>query len=407
MRFRRFATPSPQIPIAAPIKGGPLQIDAVAQQWVWRFFYPGGPTGSGARTSYDPNASVAPGNRTFTVNELVVPVDTPVVLNITSTDVLHRWFVPTLGGQVDAVPGQVSHTWFRADETGILPGPVDRLLGRRLPGRPHVGQGRHGQRVPGLPAASRRRDLAGAAEPTSSTPRTPATSREAPSDPADVAARPEIVSEGLRRRRPGLGRARDQHRPQDRLDALPRRGALVPRAGGARARPDADPAHRRPRTPRSSPRRSTASSRRSGRRRSSSSRSRSRSPSSATSSRCSSARASVAFPRARPALGLALPRRRRDDLRKLPLPAELGRHAGAAAALDDHLLADARGRRLDRRRRAGGPRLRAVRGQHARDVPQHAGARAWSGGGRRSSRGRARRSAGSCSSPARRWLPRS
>lgn len=84
----------------------PLLIDAIAQQWVWRFEYPGG----------------RPGQRTFTYGELVVPVDTPVILDVTSTDVLHTWWVPALGGQVQAAPGDVSQTWFKADEVGRYEG---------------------------------------------------------------------------------------------------------------------------------------------------------------------------------------------------------------------------------------------------------------------------------------------
>ena len=57
-------------------------INAIGQQWLWRFEYPGG----------------EPGHRTFSYDELVVPVDTAVVLNITSTDVIHSWCVPALGG---------------------------------------------------------------------------------------------------------------------------------------------------------------------------------------------------------------------------------------------------------------------------------------------------------------------
>ncbi len=123
----------PSVPFAPAVKGGPLEIDAVAQQWVWRFFYPGGPTGKYPNVKYDPTSTSLPGNRTYTVNELVVPVDTPVVMNITSTDVLHRWFVPTLGGQVDAVPGQISHTWFRADETGTYAGQSTAFSGAGYP----------------------------------------------------------------------------------------------------------------------------------------------------------------------------------------------------------------------------------------------------------------------------------
>jgi heme/copper-type cytochrome/quinol oxidase subunit 2 len=114
----------PAVPTSQPVKGGPLMIDAVAQQWIWRFFYPGGPGQTSKPGEIPPYSETGgrPGDRTYSVNELVVPVDTPVVLNITSTDVMHRWFVPALGGQVDAVPGNTSRTWFKADRIGLYPG---------------------------------------------------------------------------------------------------------------------------------------------------------------------------------------------------------------------------------------------------------------------------------------------
>jgi cytochrome c oxidase subunit 2 len=87
----------------------PLEINAVGQLWLWRFEYPN-------------VATPGPPFDAFSYNELVVPVGTTVVLDVTSTDVIHRWFVPALGGQVDAVPGQVSQTWFRADQIGTYPG---------------------------------------------------------------------------------------------------------------------------------------------------------------------------------------------------------------------------------------------------------------------------------------------
>ncbi len=90
-----------------PAQTSPLLIDAIAQQWLWRFEYPG---------------NEQPGQRTFSYGELVVPVDTTVVLNITSTDVLHTWWVPALGGQVQASPGEVVQTWFKADEVGRYAG---------------------------------------------------------------------------------------------------------------------------------------------------------------------------------------------------------------------------------------------------------------------------------------------
>ena len=89
-----------------PAATSPVQIDAIAQQWLWRFEYPGH----------------TPSNALFSYGELVVPVDTPIVLNITSTDVVHSWWIPALGGQVQASPGEVSQTWFKADEEGRYDG---------------------------------------------------------------------------------------------------------------------------------------------------------------------------------------------------------------------------------------------------------------------------------------------
>lgn len=100
-----------------PSESAPLQIDAIAQQWLWRFEYPGG----------------QPGQRTFSYGELVVPVDTTVVLNITSTDVLHSWWVPALGGQVQATPGSTVQTWFKADEVGRYEGRSTVFSGSAYP----------------------------------------------------------------------------------------------------------------------------------------------------------------------------------------------------------------------------------------------------------------------------------
>jgi cytochrome c oxidase subunit 2 len=96
---------------------GPLVINAIGQQWLWRFEYPGG----------------RPGQRTFRYGELVVPVDTTVLLNITSTDVLHSWWIPALGGQVQAVPGSTSETWFKADAVGEYPGRSTLFSGTGYP----------------------------------------------------------------------------------------------------------------------------------------------------------------------------------------------------------------------------------------------------------------------------------
>lgn len=95
----------------------PLVINAIAQQWLWRFEYPGGRSG----------------DRLFSYGEVVVPVDTPVILNITSTDVMHSWWVPALGGQVQATPGITEQTWFKADEVGRYGGASTVFSGTSYP----------------------------------------------------------------------------------------------------------------------------------------------------------------------------------------------------------------------------------------------------------------------------------
>jgi cytochrome c oxidase subunit 2 len=79
----------------------PLVIRACGQQWLWRYEYPDG---------------------TYSYYELVVPVDTAVVLHLCSTDVVHRWWVPGLSGKFDATPGESNSTWFKADQEGIYDG---------------------------------------------------------------------------------------------------------------------------------------------------------------------------------------------------------------------------------------------------------------------------------------------
>ena len=90
----------------------PLNILVSGQQWLWRYEYPDG---------------------TFSYYELVVPVDTTVVLQLDSTDVVHRWWIPALGGKFDAVPGRANETWFQAEEEGVYEGQSAAFSGPAYP----------------------------------------------------------------------------------------------------------------------------------------------------------------------------------------------------------------------------------------------------------------------------------
>jgi cytochrome c oxidase subunit II len=87
----------------------PLTIKATGQQWLWRYGYPNG---------------------AFSYYKLVVPVDTAVVLDLVSTDVIHTWNVPDLAGKRDAVPGKQSQVVFRADEEGAYTGQAATFSGQ-------------------------------------------------------------------------------------------------------------------------------------------------------------------------------------------------------------------------------------------------------------------------------------
>ncbi len=93
----------------AAAKSEPLTIKATGQQWLWRYDYPNG---------------------AFSYYELVVPVDTPVELELLSTDVVHTWDVPDLSGKRDAVPGKTNKVIFSADAEDTYEGRSASLSGQ-------------------------------------------------------------------------------------------------------------------------------------------------------------------------------------------------------------------------------------------------------------------------------------
>jgi cytochrome c oxidase subunit II len=107
-----------------------MTIKVTGHQWYWSYEYPdqGG-------LAFDSNlvqeANLKPGQpRLLTVdNPLVVPADTDIRVLITSTDVMHLWFVPSFGVQEYAIIGRVNETWFRVEHPGIYRGQCDQLCG--------------------------------------------------------------------------------------------------------------------------------------------------------------------------------------------------------------------------------------------------------------------------------------
>src|SRR5690606_32562047 len=63
-------------------------------------------------------------------NEVVVPVDTTVRVLVTGSDVIHSFAMPPFGIKVDAVPGRINETWFKAEKEGIYYGQCSELCGK-------------------------------------------------------------------------------------------------------------------------------------------------------------------------------------------------------------------------------------------------------------------------------------
>ena len=63
-------------------------------------------------------------------NEILVPVNKVVHVLVTSSDVIHTWTIPSFGSKVDAVPGRITATWFKATKEGIYFGQCSELCGK-------------------------------------------------------------------------------------------------------------------------------------------------------------------------------------------------------------------------------------------------------------------------------------
>ncbi|MDQ3995813.1 MAG: cytochrome c oxidase subunit II [Gemmatimonadota bacterium] len=102
--------------VAAPPRGQPpLRIDVIGHQWWWEVRY------------HDP----VPHNIVSTANEIHVPTGRPVLLRMTSNDVIHSFFAPNLFGKKDLIPGHTTQTWFQADKPGVYRGQCAEFCGHQ------------------------------------------------------------------------------------------------------------------------------------------------------------------------------------------------------------------------------------------------------------------------------------
>lgn len=99
-----------------PPGGKSLHIHVNGQQYIWRFDYVGEKPLDGGRPVY-------------AYTDMYVPINTTVTLKIYSSDVVHSWWIPQLGGKADATPGHTNETWFKISKPGTYRGQCAELCG--------------------------------------------------------------------------------------------------------------------------------------------------------------------------------------------------------------------------------------------------------------------------------------
>ena len=96
-----------------------LTIEITGHQWWWEVLYKGSHKGAG------------PDQILRTANEIHIPVGQTVGVELRTSDVIHSFWVPSLTGKTDLIPGQINQTWFSASNPGVYRGQCTEYCGRQ------------------------------------------------------------------------------------------------------------------------------------------------------------------------------------------------------------------------------------------------------------------------------------
>jgi cytochrome c oxidase subunit 2 len=108
-----------------------LTVKVTGKQWFWTYAYP-----DNGNFQFDSllvsEKDLKPGQlRLLAVdNEMVVPVNKVVHVLVTGADVIHSFNVPSFGIRIDAIPGRINETWFKATKEGVFYGQCSELCGK-------------------------------------------------------------------------------------------------------------------------------------------------------------------------------------------------------------------------------------------------------------------------------------
>ena len=115
-----------------------IVVKATGHSWYWSYEYPADQGGFRFESNMIPEGELKPGQPRLLAadNEMVVPVNKVVRMQITGADVMHNFAVPSFGVRLDAIPGRLNETWFKAEREGIYYGQCSELCGNGHPYMP-------------------------------------------------------------------------------------------------------------------------------------------------------------------------------------------------------------------------------------------------------------------------------
>ncbi|MFZ4124938.1 MAG: cytochrome c oxidase subunit II [Rickettsiales bacterium] len=107
-----------------------LTVKAVGNQWYWSYEYPDEAVGFDSNIKKDDELLEGEPRLLAVDNPIVIPVGKTVRIQLTGADVSHAFALPAFGVKMDAIPGRLNETWFKAEKEGIYYGQCSELCGK-------------------------------------------------------------------------------------------------------------------------------------------------------------------------------------------------------------------------------------------------------------------------------------
>jgi cytochrome c oxidase subunit 2 len=107
-----------------------VTVKVTGKQWFWSYQYPDSKFEFDSLMVQDKDLKADQPRLLAVDNEMVVPVNKVVRVLVTGADVIHSFSVPSFGIKIDAIPGRLNETWFKAEREGVYYGQCSQLCGR-------------------------------------------------------------------------------------------------------------------------------------------------------------------------------------------------------------------------------------------------------------------------------------